>query len=82
MLRWAGAPALLLAAGCSTLPASGPSVAEMKRGPDVDIVRVTPEAAASAGAAATAAGDAKVGEALAALNRRSPLPRPASPPAT
>lgn len=72
MLRWASAPALLLAAGCAALPGAGPSTAEMKRGPDVDIVRVTPEAAASASTAATAAGVTKVDRALAQL--RSPSP--------
>jgi polysaccharide export outer membrane protein len=72
MLRWAGAPALLLAAGCATLPGAGPSTAEMKRGPDVDIVRVTPEAAAQAGEAATAAGDARVDRALALLKSATP----------
>jgi polysaccharide export outer membrane protein len=66
-LRWVCAPALLLATGCAALPGSGPSAAAMKRGPDVDIVMVTPETAAAASAAASAAGDAAIGHALASL---------------
>lgn len=72
MLRWAAAPVLLLVAGCGALPGGGPSTAEMRRGPDVEIVQVTPDVAARAAAAVDAAGDARVGEALARLKVVAP----------
>jgi polysaccharide export outer membrane protein len=67
LVRRALLPVFLLAAGCSALPSGGPSTAEMRRGPDVDVVKVNPEAAVTASRAAAAASEARVAAALARL---------------
>jgi polysaccharide export outer membrane protein len=66
--------AAVFISGCATLPSAGPSVVEMRRLPAVDIVQVTPEGAASAARAATAAGDAAIAHTLAVL--QSPITDP------
>lgn len=67
LVRWTSPLALLLAGGCAALPAGGPSAASLKNGPDITVVHVTPESAASAAQAADAAGAANVAHALAVL---------------
>jgi polysaccharide export outer membrane protein len=69
---WAGMAVLALGAGCSTLPAAGPSAAAMKRSHDVDVVKVTPELAAQAAAAADQAEQASIAAAVQALSAAPP----------
>jgi len=63
---------LAMGAGCSSLPAAGPSAATMKRSPDVEVVKVTPELAAKAAAAADQAEQARIAQAVQALSAAPP----------
>jgi polysaccharide export outer membrane protein len=56
--------ASLALAGCATLPAAGPSAKAIAEAPEVELVRVTPQAADAAHARALAAREAAVADAL------------------
>jgi polysaccharide export outer membrane protein len=64
--------ALVLGAGCSTLPNAGPSAAAMKRSQNVEVVKVTPELAAQAAADEAQAQQARTASAVHALAATPP----------